>query len=37
VEGFEATDEMIREHPYGSIGVALAVGALFTLLLTRRN
>lgn len=36
-EGIEAADEMIREHPYGAMGVALGVGALFGFLLTRRN
>jgi ElaB/YqjD/DUF883 family membrane-anchored ribosome-binding protein len=34
--GVEATDRVIREHPYESVGVAFAVGLFFGLLVTRR-
>lgn len=37
VAGAKATDQVIRENPYRSIGVALGVGALFGYLLARRN
>jgi len=30
-------DELIREHPYESIGIAFGVGALVGLLIGRRN
>lgn len=32
-----AADEVIRDHPYQSIGIAFGVGALLGLLLTRRT
>jgi ElaB/YqjD/DUF883 family membrane-anchored ribosome-binding protein len=35
--GAKAADEVIRDHPYQSIGVALGVGALVGYLLGRRN
>jgi ElaB/YqjD/DUF883 family membrane-anchored ribosome-binding protein len=34
--GFKATDRLIREHPYESIGIALGIGLLVGLLLKRR-
>jgi len=37
IDGAKATDEVIREHPYQSIGVALGVGVLIGILLRRRN
>ena len=37
VAGAKATDQVIRDHPYQSIGVALGVGALIGFLLSRRN
>jgi ElaB/YqjD/DUF883 family membrane-anchored ribosome-binding protein len=37
VAGAKATDQVIREHPYQSLGVALGVGALIGYLLSRRN
>ncbi len=37
VAGAKATDEMIRDHPYPSIGIALGVGALVGYLFGRRN
>jgi ElaB/YqjD/DUF883 family membrane-anchored ribosome-binding protein len=37
VAGAKATDQIIRSHPYQSIGVALGVGALIGFLLSRRN
>ncbi len=37
VAGAKATDQVIRDHPYQSIGVALGVGALFGYLISRRN
>ena len=37
VAGAKAADEVVRDHPYQSIGVALSVGALFGYLLGRRN
>jgi ElaB/YqjD/DUF883 family membrane-anchored ribosome-binding protein len=37
VAGAKATDQVIRDHPYQSIGVALGVGALIGFLLCRRN
>jgi ElaB/YqjD/DUF883 family membrane-anchored ribosome-binding protein len=37
VEGAKATDEVIRDHPYRSIGIAFGVGALMGYLLSRRN
>jgi ElaB/YqjD/DUF883 family membrane-anchored ribosome-binding protein len=35
--GAKATDEVIRDHPYHSLGVAFGVGALVGFLLHRRN
>jgi ElaB/YqjD/DUF883 family membrane-anchored ribosome-binding protein len=35
VEGAKAADEIVREHPYQAIGIALGVGALIALLLAR--
>lgn len=37
VAGAKATDKVIRDHPYQSIGTAFGVGALIGLLLSRRN
>jgi ElaB/YqjD/DUF883 family membrane-anchored ribosome-binding protein len=37
VAGAKATDQVIRDHPYQAIGVALGVGALIGFLLSRRN
>ena len=37
VAGAKAADQVIRDHPYQSIGVALGVGALLGFLLGRRN
>lgn len=36
VAGAKATDKLIRDHPYGSIGVALGVGILIGVLAGRR-
>ena len=36
VEGARATDRVIREHPYQSIGVAFGIGLLIGVLVTRR-
>ncbi len=36
VEGAEAADEMVRENPYQSIGIAFGVGALVGFLVTRQ-
>src|SRR5678815_2314634 len=36
VAGAKATDKVIREHPYQSIGVAFGVGLLIGVLVTRR-
>lgn len=35
-EGARATDEVIRSHPYESLGVAFGVGLLVGLLVTRK-
>ena len=35
-EGVRAADEMVREHPYQSIGVALAAGVVIGALLARK-
>jgi ElaB/YqjD/DUF883 family membrane-anchored ribosome-binding protein len=35
-EGAKATDKLIREHPYQSLGVAFGVGVLLGVLLNRR-
>jgi ElaB/YqjD/DUF883 family membrane-anchored ribosome-binding protein len=37
IEGAEAVDEAVREHPYTAIGIAVGVGALIGFLLARRN
>jgi len=37
VAGAKATDQVIRDHPYQSIGIALGVGALIGFLISRRN
>jgi ElaB/YqjD/DUF883 family membrane-anchored ribosome-binding protein len=37
VASAKAADQVIRDHPYQSIGVALGVGALVGFLLSRRN
>ena len=36
VEGAQATDQVVREHPYQAIGIAFGVGALIGYLATRR-
>jgi ElaB/YqjD/DUF883 family membrane-anchored ribosome-binding protein len=36
VEGVEAADEAVREHPYQAMGIALGVGALLGYLIARR-
>jgi ElaB/YqjD/DUF883 family membrane-anchored ribosome-binding protein len=36
MEGARATDRVIREHPYQSIGVAFGIGLLIGVLVTRR-
>lgn len=36
IEGAKATDKIIREHPYQSIGVAFGIGLLIGVLVTRR-
>ena len=36
VESAKATDKVIREHPYQSIGVAFGVGLLIGVLVTRK-
>ena len=36
VEGAQAADEAVREHPYLAIGIALGVGALIGFLVARR-
>ena len=37
VAGARATDQVIRDHPYRALGVALGVGALIGYLLSRRS
>src|SRR5215467_221528 len=34
--GAQATDRVVREHPYQSVGAAFGVGLLFGILLNRR-
>lgn len=34
--GVQATDEVIRDHPYESIGIAFGVGLLIGVLVTRK-
>ncbi len=36
VAGAQATDRVIREHPYESIGIAFGVGLLFGVIMCRR-
>jgi ElaB/YqjD/DUF883 family membrane-anchored ribosome-binding protein len=36
IEGAKATDRVIREHPYQSIGVAFGLGILIGVLVTRK-
>jgi ElaB/YqjD/DUF883 family membrane-anchored ribosome-binding protein len=36
VAGAHATDRMIREHPYQTIGIGFGVGMLIGILLTRK-
>jgi ElaB/YqjD/DUF883 family membrane-anchored ribosome-binding protein len=36
IEGAKATDRMIREHPYQSIGIAFGVGLLIGVLVNRK-
>jgi ElaB/YqjD/DUF883 family membrane-anchored ribosome-binding protein len=36
-EGLDATDEIIRKHPYPAMGISLAVGLLLGMLLHRRR
>jgi ElaB/YqjD/DUF883 family membrane-anchored ribosome-binding protein len=36
VAGAKATDKVIREHPYQSIGIALGVGIVIGLLVNRK-
>ncbi|MEO8427958.1 MAG: DUF883 family protein [Verrucomicrobiota bacterium] len=36
VEGAKTADEAVREHPYQAIGIALGVGALIALIISRR-
>jgi len=37
IAGAKATDQVIRDNPYKSLGVALGIGALIGFLLSRRN
>ncbi len=37
VSGAKATDRVIRDHPYHSIGIALGVGILLGFLVRRRD
>ena len=37
VDGAKATDRVIREHPYQSIGIAFGVGMLVGWLVTRKS
>ncbi len=36
VAGAQATDRVIRDHPYESIGIAFGVGLLFGVIMCRR-
>ncbi len=36
VEGAKAADEVVREHPYQAIGIALGIGAIIGFLAARR-
>ena len=37
IAGAKATDRVIREHPYQSIGIAFGLGVLIGVLVNRRN
>lgn len=37
IEGAEATDEAVHEHPYQAIGIAFGVGVLIGCLVARRG
>ena len=37
VEGVQAADEVVHEHPYQAIGIAFGVGALLGYLVSRRR
>jgi ElaB/YqjD/DUF883 family membrane-anchored ribosome-binding protein len=37
VEGAQAADETVREHPYQAIGIAFGVGAILGYLIARRS
>jgi len=37
VEGVKAADEVVHDHPYQAIGIALGVGALIGYLVSRRG
>jgi ElaB/YqjD/DUF883 family membrane-anchored ribosome-binding protein len=37
IAGAKATDQVIRDNPYKSLGIALGVGAIIGYLLRRRN
>ena len=37
VDYAKVTDQMVREHPYRALGLALGVGALFGVLMSRRS
>ena len=36
IAGAQATDKLVREHPYQSLGVAFGVGLLIGVLVTRK-
>lgn len=36
IEGAKATDKVIRDHPYQSIGIAFGLGLLIGVLVTRK-
>ncbi len=35
--GAKATDRLVREHPYKSVGIALGIGLLIGVLINRRS
>ena len=37
IAGAQATDKVIRSHPYQSLGIAFAAGVLIGVLVNRRN
>jgi ElaB/YqjD/DUF883 family membrane-anchored ribosome-binding protein len=37
IDGAKATDKLVRDNPWQSVGVAFGVGALLGYLLSRRN